>query len=163
LVLVLTLAVSTAADLASGRIYNVITYPAMAAGLMLAAAGWGPALPSAIAGGLAAGVPFYALFALRWMGGGDVKLMTAVGTLTGMPLVLHAMFYAIFCGGVCAALILIWRGELAAVAGDAAGVARRAAFGRASARPLVPRGGAFPFGAAIAAGTLIALVLEWRA
>ena len=98
----------------------------------------------------------YLLFAVGWMGGGDVKLMAAVGALKGYPFILHAMFYSIFTGGVCAALLLIWGGHSRAILGDFATVLRRAR-GDAAAGPIPTRGGSFPFGVAICVGTLAAL------
>ena len=157
------LVVCATTDLRVGRIYNVVTYPAIILGLAIAASGYGPDVASAALGCLVGGLPLYMLFALRWMGGGDVKLMAAVGALKGFPFILDAMFYSIFIGGVCAALVLIWRGEKRAIAGDLAVVVRWTT-GRPGAgiESIPPRGGSFPFGVAICLGTLIALALEWR-
>ena len=154
---------SAATDLYAGKIFNVVTYSAMLLGLGFAAAGLGPPLSSAILGLLAAGLPLYLLFAIGWMGGGDVKLLAAIGALKGLTFVAYAMFYSIFFGGAFAALVLIWRGESAAVAADLSGLVRRAFYPGHATAPLVPRGGAFPFGVAIALGTVVALVLEWTA
>jgi len=158
--LLAVVAVSAITDLRSGKIYNVITYPAIAAGLIAAAAGIGPPLSMSLLGGLVGGGMLYVMFAMGWMGGGDVKLMAAVGTLTGAAFVLDAMFYAIFFGGVFAALLLIWRGEAAHVLRDLGAVfARALGFSREPLR-IRPVGGSFPFGVAIAAGTVTAMVLQ---
>ena len=155
------LVVSAVTDLRLHRIFNVVTYPAILAGLIGAAAGFGPPFGSALTGCLVGGLSFYVLFAAGWMGGGDVKLMAAVGAFKGFPFILHAMFYSIFMGGVCAALVLIWRGQMGAVLGDIAALARQVTAGGALHRDVIPaRGGAFPFGVAIGVGTAAALALQ---
>lgn len=160
--LLVVLGASAVTDLRVGRIFNAVTYPAIALGLVGSMLGFGPDPASAVLGCLVGGGALYFLFAFGWMGGGDVKLMAAVGALRGFPFILHAMFYSVFVGGVAAALMLIWRGHTRAVVGDLVVVVKRlTGFGAASA-PIPARGGALPFGVAICVGTLAALVLEWR-
>ncbi len=153
LVAAVVLVVCAATDLRTGRIYNAVTYPAMAAGVAIAATGYGPGIASSAAGFFVGGVPLYLFFAAGWMGGGDVKLMAAVGALTGFPFILHAMFYSIFLAGVSAGLVLIWRGHARTTARE---IGALIAHGGAA---ITPRGGSFPFGAAICAGTLVAMIL----
>ncbi len=159
--LLIVLAISAVTDLRTGRIFNLVTYPAIVAGLICAVAGLGPPLASALAGCAVGGLSLYVMFAVGWLGGGDVKLMAAVGALKGYPFVLYAMFYSIFVGGVCAALALIWRGHGRAVLRDVAVLGRRIAHPGLPAEPIPARGGAFPFGVAISIGTGCALALEW--
>jgi prepilin peptidase CpaA len=159
--LLAVLSISAATDLRVGRIFNVVTYPAIAFGLAGAALGIGPDLLSSLLGCLVGGLSFYLLFAFGWMGGGDVKLMAAVGALRGFPFVLHAMFYSVFFGGVAAGLMLVWRGETRAVLGDLLAVVRRLMGIGPPLRTIPPRGGRFPFGLAICLGTLTALFLDW--
>ncbi len=135
--LAVLLVAAAAADIRTGRIHNALTLPATAVAFGAAMAGIGPSAASALAGFLAGGVALYAMFALGWMGGGDVKLMAAAGAFTGFPVVLAALFYSIFVGGLCALLVLIWRGEWKAL-----------------------EGATFPFGVAIALGTAFAVALE---
>ncbi len=67
-------------DLRTGRIPNALTYLAIAAGLV-----WGlwpgahPSVGARVVGLLVAFVPAFALFLVRSIGGGDVKLVGAVG------------------------------------------------------------------------------------
>jgi prepilin peptidase CpaA len=42
------------------------------------------------------------------MGGGDVKLMAAVGALKGYPFVVSALFYSLIVGVVIGVAMLIW-------------------------------------------------------
>lgn len=159
--LVVALVVSAVTDLRVGRIFNLVTYPAILVGLGAALAGFGPSVSSAVIGCSVGGLSLYILFAAGWMGGGDVKLMAAVGALKGYPFILHAMFYAIFVGGLSAALMLVWQGHTRAVLADLAAVARRLGAPRGTAAAPIPsRGGSFPFGVAIGIGSMVALVLE---
>jgi prepilin peptidase CpaA len=48
------------------------------------------------------------LFVLNWMGGGDVKLMAAVGALKGYPFIISALFYSLLVGVVIGVAMLIW-------------------------------------------------------
>jgi prepilin peptidase CpaA len=160
LLIITTVAVCAVTDVRTGKIYNVVTYPALALGLAYAASPRGTGLPIALGGLLAGGLPLYLFFAAGWMGGGDVKLMAAIGAIKGFPFILTAMFYSIFLAGVGAGLLLIWRGHARATLGDIAMLATRAA-GMPSTS-VQPRGGSFPFGAAMALGTLIAVMLAAR-
>jgi len=164
--LVGVLGISASTDIASGRIYNVVTYPAIVTGILIAVAGLGPGLASSMLGAVVGGGAVYIMFAMGFMGGGDVKLMAAVGSLVGVPAILTALFYSIFAGGVFAALILIWRGEVPALAKDLWAVVTCVTGPSRSALAAVPsRGGTFPFGVAITIGTLVAVALErtsWR-
>jgi Flp pilus assembly protein protease CpaA len=86
--------------------------------------------------------------------------MAAAGVFLGFPAVLTALFYSVFAGGVCAAIVLIWRGESRPVVEDlSVTVGKLAGLDALSLRAIPPRGGAFPFGVAIAAGTIATVVL----
>jgi prepilin peptidase CpaA len=98
-------------DLRSRRIPNVLTLGAAAAaaawhlfsggleGLGFAAGGW-----------LVGGLIFLPLFALRGMGGGDVKLMAALGAWLGPIAVVWAALYAAIAGGVFALAVALATG-----------------------------------------------------
>ena len=115
LVLAVTCAVT---DLWKGRIYNAITYPAIAVGIVLQLAlhGW-PGLWSGL-GGFAVGFfPAFVLFALGGMGGGDVKLLGAVGAIAGSIAATETLILAFLFGGVFALGKLAWHGRLFATIG----------------------------------------------
>jgi prepilin peptidase CpaA len=102
-----------ATDVTSRRVPNVLTGPAVVAGLLAHTAlagghGAGAALLG-FAAGLAAFFPF---FALGGMGGGDVKLMAALGTWIGWSPVLWTALYGSVAGGVMAIGLGLARGYL---------------------------------------------------
>jgi prepilin peptidase CpaA len=106
----------------------------------------------------------FPLFALNWMGAGDVKLMTSVGALVSID---HALFFLasiVFTGFVIGLAQLVLRGLLPSFA-------RRywAMLGLsvASGRPVyvAPAGSqqtvVMPYAVSVAAGTVAALYLLW--
>jgi len=73
--------------------------------------GWA-GLRDAAAGAAFAFLVYLALFALRAMGGGDVKLMTALGAILGPYDWFWVLLYASITGGVIAVILLLLRGTL---------------------------------------------------
>lgn len=113
-VLLLALAVACAVtDLWKGRIYNSVTYPAIAAGFIVHVALSGaPGLWIAL-GGFAVGFfPAFILFALGGMGGGDVKLLGAIGAIAGAVPATETLLLAFLFGGFFALGKLAWHGRL---------------------------------------------------
>jgi prepilin peptidase CpaA len=71
-------------DARRGRIYDAVTLPSMAVGLAHHGFAGGTASLYTAAGGLLLGVVPFAFAAARgWIGGGDVKLFGALGSLVG--------------------------------------------------------------------------------
>ena len=104
-------------DLAHGKIYDWVTYPAVGAGLtlnFLIGGISGPGNFNLIAGalgfllGLAGLGVFYVSGA---MGGGDVKLAAAIGAFIGYRYLLWALFYSALVGGIMAIGLVIWKGR----------------------------------------------------
>jgi len=105
--------ISAIPDVFRRRIPNVITGPAVLAGLALHAVtgGWSGLGNSALAG-LIAGCIFLVFWLVGGLGAGDVKLMTAVGCFAGLsqlPLVLISTLVA---GGVFAIAVSVAHGRL---------------------------------------------------
>jgi prepilin peptidase CpaA len=103
-------------DLRDGKIYNWLTYPAVAVGLAghTFMGGWSGAggdigLSGALVG-LAIGF-FPMLLAAKAGGihGGDVKLMAAVGALTGWRFTVSAMFYTVLAAALLAMIVTLYR------------------------------------------------------
>ena len=157
-VLVMVLAACAVADVTRGRIPNAITFPAIVFGLTAAAFG-PPGVRSAVEGLVAGAAAMYVACVLGATGGGNVKLMAAVGALKGLSFVVSALFFSVLAGGIWAALVLIWSGQAHGVFSDVGKWFERSD-DQGTAVP--PRGGALPFSLAIGVGTLTTLTLKWR-
>ena len=100
-------------DLRTRRVPNALTGAAAATGVALALMGMGRV---SIAASIAGGVIGFALLMPGYLfgatGGGDVKLLAAVGTLLGPERILFAFFGMAIGGGVIALVIAAWRGRL---------------------------------------------------
>ena len=100
-------------DARSRKIPNRLTFTALAVGLAVRAAigGW-PGLGSAIVAALVAGGFFFLFFLAGGMGGGDVKLMSAVGAWVGTGQVIPVLVAAAIAGGFLAVCYLIKDGSI---------------------------------------------------
>ncbi|MEO0108293.1 MAG: A24 family peptidase [candidate division WOR-3 bacterium] len=155
------LGISAYWDLKYRKIPNWATLPAVVLGLGLnsIAQGWIGARTSGL--GLLVGFgALVVLFVLSWMGGGDVKLMAAIGALKGYPFVVSALFYSLIAGTAIGIAALIWnRKTLRTFKHLFLVVVSRAT-------PLVPRQELrrnetqkIPFGLAIVVGTVWAMIV----
>jgi prepilin peptidase CpaA len=96
-------------DVRYRRIPNWATLPGTALGLGINGLffGWQGMKTSGL--GLLVGFgALLVLFILGWMGGGDVKLMAAVGALKGFPFIVGALFYSMLVAVVIGVAMLIW-------------------------------------------------------
>lgn len=112
-------------DVKSARIPNVITLVGALGGVL--AHGTLPEGAGALASvaGAAAGLAvFFPIFALGGLGGGDVKLMAAIGAWVGWPDVLLVALYTALAGGVLAVGVAVARGYLGQALGNLRGLAR---------------------------------------
>lgn len=100
-------------DLRERRIPNLLTGPAIVAGLVLhACVGHWSGLAYSALGGLIAGGIALVFFVAGGMGGGDVKLMTAIGCIAGI-FSLHVLLISIaIAGGVFGIAVSIYFGRL---------------------------------------------------
>jgi prepilin peptidase CpaA len=100
-------------DVKSRRIPNFITFPSILLGLAmhLALGGWRQLL-SSLAAGLICGVVFLIFYIAGGMGAGDVKLITAVGCIAGMPHVAYLLVLTALSGGAMAVVLALARGRL---------------------------------------------------
>jgi prepilin peptidase CpaA len=115
-VLCAVLAVCAVTDVWKGKIYNAVTYPAVAAGLIGHAVidgmvGYGEALglDGALAGLLVGFGPMFVAWRAGGIGGGDAKLMAAVGALTGWRFALSALFCGLLVSALMAVGVMIRR------------------------------------------------------
>jgi len=114
LICALTIAVAGAVnDVRGARIPNWLTYSGLGSALVVrcVAVGW-VGLTGGFAGLLFAGGIFYFLFLLGGMGGGDVKLMAAVGAWAGIHHVMPILAGSAVAGGVLAVWYVLAYGQL---------------------------------------------------
>jgi Flp pilus assembly protein protease CpaA len=132
-------------DLRDRRIPNALTLPTLAAGLVAGAllGGWIGAA-DALAGCLALGLPYVLLFVFARGGGGDAKLMAAIGAWLGLIDGLIVLLCVALCGALFAAIHLWWSRRTERNAGAADEAARGAL--------------AMPYGVAICGGVLAAVI-----
>ena len=105
--------VAAALDATTRRIPNALTFGSTAVGVAFAAATGGvQGLGWSVAGWMVGLLLFLPLFALRAMGGGDVKLLAAFGAWLGPALVCWVAIYGAIAGGVLALVLVLGRGRL---------------------------------------------------
>jgi len=112
IVLATVVVLAAALDLWRREIPNWLTLGAILAGLILNP--WRISL-----GGLGlAALIFLPIFFMRWLGGGDVKLMGAVGTLAGPMNLLVIFILDSILAGVVALTAIVFRGRLRKTLGN---------------------------------------------
>ena len=84
----LLVAVALYTDITQGKIYNWLTAPALGVGLLLNGVFYGTAGLLSSLGGIGIGLALFLLSAVlgRILGGGDVKVLTALGRRVRKPL-----------------------------------------------------------------------------
>jgi prepilin peptidase CpaA len=156
-IVVPVLAVAFAALVLTGAIRDLVSYTipnwislaiiglfpiaALAAGLSFAQAGTHLAIGAAV---LVAGM---VMFALRWIGGGDAKLLAAAALWMGAPAALTFLLWTALSGGVLAMILMSMRSSA---------VRPMVLLGPSWLAKLSEPGGAAPYGVAIAVGALTA-------
>jgi prepilin peptidase CpaA len=149
-------------DLRTRRIPNTLTLSGMALGLFLGGATQGfPGLAASAGGMLLAMTLLVPPFALGGIGGGDVKMMAAVGSLVGTPALLASLLAGMILGGLVAVGVLWRRGRLREKL-QAVGAMTRSALLTRSLDPLrapapTPDAVTLPYSVPLGLGTALAL------
>ncbi len=155
-------------DVRERRIPNLVTGPAVVAGLMLHAiyGGWRGLGDSALAGLIAGGI-FLIFFLAGGMGAGDVKLMTAVGCIAGLSSLPVVAIATALAGGLFALAVCILHGRLRETLGNVAALLQH--HGRKGLTPhpdlnlTNARTLRLPFALPIATGCLVAFcIVAWE-
>jgi prepilin peptidase CpaA len=152
-------------DIRERRIPNWLTLSGAVGGLAINAivSGWHGIKFAALGLGLAF-VIYFALFALRAAGGGDVKLMAAIGSFSGPSNWVVIFIFASVLGGIAAMALALAKGRLRQTLHNVVRILRELAAGRPPyarhpdldvANPGALR---LPYGAVIAAGTFAYLL-----
>lgn len=107
---------------------------------------------------------FLPLYLLRAMGAGDVKLMAMVGAFLGPVSALGAVLMTLVVGGVLAIAVALWSGVLRHTLGNIRFVLTQTMLktlpGGVQLEAPAYSAGSLPYAVAIAAGTLIHLIME---
>jgi prepilin peptidase CpaA len=166
--LVILVLVAAWTDLRSRRVPNALTV----SGFLLALALRVPLGTSAVLDGLLAAAIAFGLalpvFALGGLGGGDVKLLAAVGAFLGVERLWGALFVAVLVGGALAIISVLRRGKAPETLANLyiliKGLARKESYtgwkGEEGDAPLTIRSAGVvtrPFAVAIAAGAIYAV------
>jgi len=163
-VLALVLLTGSYTDVRDGKIYNWTTYPGVLIGLA------GHAVVGGLAGhdqhiglaGSAAGlvvgyVPLMFAFLAGGIGGGDAKLMGAVGALTGWRFALSAMLYGLFVAAIMAIVVMLAKGIARQTLRRVWNSIILAIGARQRVDPATPNSPKIPFGLALCIGSGLAL------
>lgn len=153
---VVLLAVAAIWDLRVRRIPNALTAAGCVAGLALRVPGGIDAVGAGALGLVVAFAFGAVLFAVGGMGGGDVKLMAAVGAFLGLPALGYALVVTVVVGGAMAVIVAMRYGLLADTLVRTGGLVR-SAIGRGEGPPrtiATPGALTIPYGVAIALGGL---------
>jgi len=151
------LAISAYTEVKSRRIPNWLTLGGMLAALSVSflLGGFDAFKSSSI--GMVVGAGVFLPFCIAGvLGGGDFKLMGAVGAVVGFPDVLWVLYYTVLSGGIIALGYAIWKGRLLTTLSDLFRIILGRKRNKSEGLRNVPT---VPYGIAIAAGTLWALVM----
>jgi prepilin peptidase CpaA len=113
LVVVVATAIAAVTDIWKFRVYNALTIPLLAAGLIYHA--WVGGLPGLWASLAGAGFGFGILilfYATGGVGAGDVKLLAAVGAWLGLKLTYYVFIASGLAAGVYAAGLIVYYGKV---------------------------------------------------
>ncbi|MCD6500052.1 MAG: prepilin peptidase [Deltaproteobacteria bacterium] len=161
LVLVVVCVLSAWTDVRTGLISDYVTLSGLAAGLILAVTlhGVSGLWSAALGAGMGFGI-FGILWLIKTMESGDVFLMGSVGSLLGFPAVLWGMLLSSLFGVLVGIAWMVAQGRTKQVVSNMVSMFRRA---WKSDEPSI-EGTPFPFGLAIAAGSLYtAAIAYWPA
>ncbi len=110
-ILLVLVGIGAVTDVREGKVYNSLTYPGIAAGILLnglgepAGIGWGPSALGFLIGFGALLIAYLA----GGLGGGDVKLMGLVGAFLGPLATAHALLYTFLAGAIMAFALIVWK------------------------------------------------------
>ncbi|MCK0506465.1 A24 family peptidase [Aromatoleum anaerobium] len=169
------LAIAVVTDIRRRRIPNALVLIGLVLGSLLQLlppSGLGPLHPEGGVIGLLSALPgvavgfaaLFPLYLLRAMGAGDVKLMMMVGAFLGPLQTFGVVVLTFLAGGVLALGMALWQRSFRQLAANLRFMlttsAVRAAGGESPRfEPLAQTAGRMPYAVAIAAGTLLQLIL----
>jgi prepilin peptidase CpaA len=155
-------------DVRNRRIPNLLTGSSIALGLLLhlGAGGWRQMGMAAVAG-VAGGAVFLLFFVAGGMGAGDVKLMAAVSTIAGFGHLAEIFVAIALTGGLFAVGLAVMRGRLKTTLANVGTLIYHHAVAGVLPHPELnldnPKALRLPYGAPIAVGCWIALLMQTAA
>lgn len=159
--LLLVLVVSVYTELKDNRIPNWVTLPAVGVGLLAGYAPGGITLAASVQGFLIGFLFLFVFYMFGGMGGGDVKLMGALGALMGYPAILTTVVYTAVLGGFMAFAVLIWnRNFWHGLWQSVAMLLRRKKPESETTEEAEDKMGTVPYGIAIVLGALLTLLFR---
>jgi prepilin peptidase CpaA len=146
-------------DVRFHRIPNWLTYSgilaALASRLLLLGM---PGLTSGLIGGVFAGGIFLLFFMVRAMGGGDVKLIAALGSFVGWPVAVELLIATAMAGGFLAIGFMVFQKKALHTLSNVGAVLKHHLTAGIKQHPSVnldnPEAARMPYGLAMAAGAL---------
>jgi prepilin peptidase CpaA len=162
-VMVAVTAVAAITDWRDEIIPNWLTLPALVLGLAVHTVAFGAlGLVSALLGAVLCGLLPYILFRQGALGGGDVKLLAALGALGGAGLGMEAQVLSLLVAAGYAMLLLAKRGRLLGMLGNAGRLVVNPILPAKWRRPVTPETmTSMRLGAPICAGTLLAVINQY--
>jgi prepilin peptidase CpaA len=106
-VLVLFVTAAAASDLRRGRIYNFLTFPTMAAGVLLLMLNTPQEIPPVLGAMTAAMLLLFPFWKAGGLGAGDIKLLMALAPLMGPRWFLFGIVLSFLIGAGISAVLLI--------------------------------------------------------
>lgn len=167
-VVVLIAAASAVTDILYRKIYNWVTLPAILLGILVHTLVQGWSGTTCALTGFAVGFGFpLLLYLVGALGGGDVKLLGAIGACVGWPLIFWAIGLTFIAGLALALGAMAWRGEVRLRLGNIWRLLKSVVLavlypGYEIATPTKDTGTLIPFGVAIFFGAVWALVAQHR-
>jgi prepilin peptidase CpaA len=104
--------IAAVTDLTRFKIYNLLTLPLLAGGLVYHGTTGGPqALAMSVGGMLLGAAVLLVFYVMGGMGAGDVKLMAALGAWLGLPDVFYLFLASALAAGVYALVLMVAYGS----------------------------------------------------
>jgi prepilin peptidase CpaA len=106
-ILIVLIIIVCYSDIRWNRIHNIVTIPALLTGVLLNLLFTGSAgLKLSLIGMTIGFCILLLLFLAGGIGGGDIKLLAAIGAIKGYPFILWATFYGVLVGGIIALFVM---------------------------------------------------------
>ncbi|MCA1032212.1 prepilin peptidase [Bacillus timonensis] len=159
-ILILTITTSLFTDIRQRKILNIVTFPTIIIGFIFYT------ITNGLEGFLFSGKGFLVglgllliPYLLGGMGAGDVKLMAAIGALTGVDVVLQSFLYTALIGGLIALILIVKKRGIRSLFFSPKHIVFNLLAGNSVMNQDEKTKITFPYGVPIALGTLLAVFI----